>query len=489
MILIKSYLHVAPHKQVFQQELKLFEEEHISTSLTIEECPSNQPCVDLIYGPSNSIISILQTTGELANATDDKFAEALHKTLGGLNSPEIRKFFPTIHPKDRKHMFTVNHFAGRVTYSVGGPGTSVWLTKNHDAIPDGMGPLLESSSLRVVASLAPPSTSAAIRRPSLSSRKVSSSTVASKFTMSMTALCSALQLSNCSFIRCIKPNKEQKPRCFNNSYSLDQVRSLGLVQVCEVMKVGLPTRITYGELEQSLGSIVAEGRSLFANETPEVFMGSLLYALDIPDDAYELGKTRIFFRAGQLDTVDRILSTDFEDSISDIMLRLEQALSLREETKAHVDGLQHALIEAGSKFDHNRSQIESLESLIDDATAHSSLLSEACGPMKEAVERVQHALSSAQLAIHDVEANTQDLVSVGGDAAFEPVKALIDEAAAQLRGGDSLWLQIDQNAVDVEVSQYHTLPLHVYGEFVSLMLCFFPVEFCERRLCGPHRHC
>ncbi|CAE7491146.1 unnamed protein product, partial [Symbiodinium microadriaticum] len=179
-------------------------------------------------------------------------------------------------------------------------------------------------------------------------------------------------------------------------------------------------------------------------------MGSLLCALGIPDDAYELGKTRIFFRAGQLDTVDRILSTDFEDAKADILLKLQQALSVREQTKAHVDGLSRALVEAGSKFDSNRSQIEAMESLIDEATALAAKLAEACVPMKDAVDRVQHSLSSAQLAVHDVEVNAQDLLSAGGAQAFQPVKDIIDQAATHLRGADELWKQIDKKAVAVE---------------------------------------
>jgi myosin heavy subunit len=441
------------NEQVFNQELKLFAEEHITTTLSLDECPSNQPCVDLIYGPGNSIISILQTTSELSNASDDKFAETLHKTLGGINSADIRKFFPTIHPKDRKHMFTVNHFAGRVTYSVGDPGTSVWLTKNHDALPDGLGTLLQSSSVPIVASLAPPavSSSGATRRPSLSSRKVGASSVATKFTQSMTSLCTALSASNCSFIRCIKPNKEQKAQCFDASYSLDQVRSLGLVQVCEVMKVGLPTRITYGELEQSLGQLVADGRDLFANETPEVFMGSLLHALDIPDEAYELGKTRIFFRAGQLETVDRILSTDFADDKDMIMGRLRAALAMREQAKSLIDGLNRSLLAAGTKFDTNRAQIESLEQSIDTATEQYAILNEACGPMRDAVERVMHLLSTAQLAIQDVEVNAKDLFTSQPENDVRAIKSLIAEAAAQLKVGEDLWKQVDAKSVKVEV--------------------------------------
>eukprot|EP00392_Amoebophrya_sp_AT5.2_P019326 g20113.t1 len=216
------------------------------------------------------------------------------------------------------------------------------------------------------------------------------------------------------------------------------------------MKVGLPTRITYGELENSLGPLVTEGRALFANETPEVFMGSLLYALDIPDEAYELGKTRIFFRAGQLDTVDRILSSDFEEDKPVIMERLRSALEQRKQAKALVDGLSRALIAAGSQFDTNRAQIEALEVEIDAATGKSATLTQVVEPMKEAVDRVMDALSNAQTAVDDVKVNSSDIAS-GMPTEYEPIGKLIDEASAQLKVADELWKEVDEKANLVEV--------------------------------------
>jgi membrane protein YdbS with pleckstrin-like domain len=39
----------------------------------------------------------------------------------------------------------------------------------------------------------------------------------------------------------------------------------------------------------------------------QVFVSSVLWAFEVPEDAFRLGRTRVFFRAGQLGSVQKIL--------------------------------------------------------------------------------------------------------------------------------------------------------------------------------------
>lgn len=131
----------------------------------------------------------------------------------------------------------------------------------------------------------------------------------------MNELFTTLQASSCSFIKCIKPNKLFKPFIFDNSYVIEQVRSLGLVQICEVMKVGLPIRLTFREIFDKFNKFYEETQTLFEGYEDIVFITVLLYALNIPLESYRLGKKILFFKSDSYEVVDIMLTTDYYSNI------------------------------------------------------------------------------------------------------------------------------------------------------------------------------
>jgi myosin heavy subunit len=75
----------------------------------------------------------------------------------------------------------------------------------------------------------------------------------------------------------------------------------------QVLKVGMPTRVTYAELKDVLKSHAAEADRLFAGEPETALISAILWAFEVPSEAFRLGKTRVFFRAGQISTLEKIL--------------------------------------------------------------------------------------------------------------------------------------------------------------------------------------
>jgi myosin heavy subunit len=71
--------------------------------------------------------------------------------------------------------------------------------------------------------------------------------------------------------------------------------------------VGMPTRVRYSELKAVLKSHTAQAEQLFANEPETALIAAILWAFAVPSEAFRLGKTRVFFRAGQIATLERIL--------------------------------------------------------------------------------------------------------------------------------------------------------------------------------------
>jgi myosin heavy subunit len=80
-----------------------------------------------------------------------------------------------------------------------------------------------------------------------------------------------------------------------------------ILLLLQVLKGGMPTRVTYAELKDVLKSHAAEADRLFAGEPETALISAILWAFEVPSEAFRLGKTRVFFRAGQISTLEKIL--------------------------------------------------------------------------------------------------------------------------------------------------------------------------------------
>ena len=204
-------------------------------------------------------------------------------------------------------MFHVQHYAGAAGYTViREDGADGWVVTNLDAIPDGLTEAFESSSVPLIASLVKSvqtDAGAASKRRSMSKPK----TVAGRFSSSMAALTATLQATDCGFCRCIKPTPKMVRDTFDASYVAEQLRALGLVAATEVLRVGLPHRVEYALL---LDTLPASAREALAGEPHEIVVSCTLSAFDVPSSHYRLGKTRVFFPASALRLINDVLAFD-----------------------------------------------------------------------------------------------------------------------------------------------------------------------------------
>jgi myosin heavy subunit len=299
--------------QIFDAEIKLYESENIQCVLSSK--PENSECVDMFLNRNYGIFQLLDNTCRQPKPLDEKYCDELHKKLGS------NRYFINVHPKEKKYNFCVKHFAGRIKYTVAGGGydaedATSWVDNNNDSSPDGLVTLLEKSSIDSLRRLnfadANPghnvstgSKKTAERRPSLLMKP----TIITSFAKSMSELNSLLNATSCLFIRCIKPNMQMKADSFDNSYVVEQLRSLGILQTCEVLKVGLPTRIPYQELKAALAGVIAQVGELVAGASESVVIACILQAYSIPDDIYKLGRTKVFFKAGQFSVIRDLLQS------------------------------------------------------------------------------------------------------------------------------------------------------------------------------------
>ena len=293
------------NEQVFIAEVEMFRSEGIRVGAP--SWPDNRECVELIGGRPHGVLAVLDAEARTPKPSDGKFNKTLHSKQG--HNP----FFPK--PK-RLHIdttFIVRHFAGEVTYTIG-----TFLQKNNNTLPNDIGELFARSRLTelpAAAATASVDSEAASGSGTPAPCKRVSPSVANVFSRQMQNLVATLDSTRCAFVRCIKPNAALDVAAgVDRSYSARQLRCQGVLQTCEVLRVGLPSRVLYADIAaQFRAELPAEVQATFSEEkcSARDLTTAVLWALEVPIDSYRCGLTRIFFKVGQLAHLDRVLQIDW----------------------------------------------------------------------------------------------------------------------------------------------------------------------------------
>ncbi len=176
--------------------------------------------------------------------------------------------------------FTIRHFAGDVTYQVGG-----FLTKNKDQLFDDLVSLLQLSP----APLAEYCGWKAIVVSSGQKRKPP--TVGMQFKKQVAVLMSSLMACVPHYIRCIKPNNTKRPNDWDKKNVVRQVKYLGLLENVRVRRAGYATRSTFVLFVQRYRCLVP---NMPAGSPEQQVMAIVQYLGWTPKKEFEMGRTKIF---------------------------------------------------------------------------------------------------------------------------------------------------------------------------------------------------
>jgi myosin-5 len=267
------------NEHVFKMEQEEYHKEKINWSYI--EFIDNQDVLDLIEKKPVGIIALLDEACMFPKSTHETFSNKLFRTFGRHPRLEKAKFSQTD--------FIMSHYAGKVTYQ-----TQSFLDKNRDYIVVEHCNLLSSSKCTLVSSLFPPLPEESLR----SSYKFSS--VASRFKQQLQALMETLSSTEPHYIRCVKPNSFNRPQKFENQSVLHQLRCGGVLEAVRISLAGYPTRKTYHEFVDRFGIITMEFMDGSYDE--KVIAQNILHKLKL--DNFQLGKTKVFLRAGQIGVLD-----------------------------------------------------------------------------------------------------------------------------------------------------------------------------------------
>jgi myosin heavy subunit len=300
------------NRAVFISEQQLYKEEGIDVEAI--DAPDNSHALTLIGDRKMGILTLLDQAGTMPQPSDEKWNELLHK------EHKDSRCFPKPHAKDIRDVFIVSHYAAEVVYTVG-----TFLDKNNDTTPVEVEALMTDCGCVVVKEIFTKAAAAkeaaekgddaggdapargARRRGGAKKKK--KQTVANVFTEQMATLKNNLESTRCSFILCIKPNFAMNLGVFDRPFVMDQLQCTGTVQTCEVLRVGLPTRVAYAELGGGFKKVLPESTLAMLEKGVDdrALVQGILWAFSVDTTAYALGKTRLFFKTGKIAVLEDLL--------------------------------------------------------------------------------------------------------------------------------------------------------------------------------------
>ncbi|KZV53151.1 myosin-17-like [Dorcoceras hygrometricum] len=266
------------NQHVFKMEQEDYEKEEINWSYI--EFVDNQDVLDLIEKKPGGIIALLDEACMFPKSTHETFAQKLYQTFA-----KNKRF---IKPKLSRTNFTISHYAGEVTYMA-----DLFLDKNKDYVVAEHQDLLTASKCSFVAGLFPP-------LPEDSSKSSKFSSIGSRFKLQLQSLMDTLSSTEPHYIRCVKPNSVLKPAIFENINIIQQLRCGGVLEAIRISCAGYPTRRTFDEFLLRFGVLAPE--ALEGNSDDKTACKMVLDKMGLK--GYQLGKTKVFLRAGQMAELD-----------------------------------------------------------------------------------------------------------------------------------------------------------------------------------------
>ncbi|KAL9261568.1 Myosin-17-like protein [Drosera capensis] len=222
------------NQHVFKMEQEEYTREEINWSYI--EFVDNQDVLELIEKKPGGIIALLDEACMFPKSTHETFAQKLYQTF------KNNKRF--IKPKLSRTSFTIDHYAGEVTYQA-----DQFLDKNKDYVVAEHQDLLTASKCPFVAGLFPP-------LPEESSKSSKFSSIGSRFK--------------------------------------------GVLEAIRISCAGYPTRRTFYDFLLRFGVLAPE--VLDGNYEDKVGCQMILDKMGLK--GYQVGKTKIFLRAGQMAELD-----------------------------------------------------------------------------------------------------------------------------------------------------------------------------------------
>lgn len=352
-----NYANEKLQQEFNQHVFKLEQEEYVKEKIewSFIEFSDNQPCIDLIE-QKLGILSLLDEESRLPAGNDESWIQKLYDNL---DKPPTNEVFKK--PRFGQTKFTIAHYALDVSYDIEG-----FIEKNRDSVSEGHLEVLKESSNDLLKEILDTldaanakieeanaaAAAAASKRPGPSKAVKRKPTLGSIFKGSLIELMKTIDSTNVHYIRCIKPNEEKAAWKFDPLMVLSQLRACGVLETIKISCAGFPSRWTYEEFASRyhllLNSSEYEGllTGTSNEETIREICDKILKGTVNEDDKYQLGLTKIFFKAGMLAHLEKLRTDKLNSSATLIQKNIRGLYYRRQyvEIKSSIELLQSLVL-------------------------------------------------------------------------------------------------------------------------------------------------
>ncbi|XP_034402698.1 unconventional myosin-Vb isoform X1 [Cyclopterus lumpus] len=305
-----NYANEKLQQQFNSHVFKLEQEEYMKELIpwTLIDFYDNQPCIDLIEARLG-VLDLLDEECKVPKGTDQNWAQKLYKQHS--SSVHFQK------PRMSNISFIIIHFADKVEYQCEG-----FLEKNRDTVYEEQINILKASEFQLVADLfhdkddvAPQKSSRVNVRPAKPTprgpNKEHRKTVGHQFRSSLHLLMETLNATTPHYVRCIKPNDFKEAFSFDSKRAVQQLRACGVLETIRISAAGYPSRWTYPDFF-SRYRVLLKKSDMTADR--KLVCKNLLETLIKESDMFQFGKTKIFFRAGQVAYLEKLRADRFRSA-------------------------------------------------------------------------------------------------------------------------------------------------------------------------------
>ncbi|XP_032906319.1 unconventional myosin-Va isoform X3 [Amblyraja radiata] len=303
-----NYANEKLQQQFNMHVFKLEQEEYMKEEIpwTLIDFYDNQPCINLIEAKLG-ILDLLDEECKMPKGSDDTWAQKLYNT-------HLNKCALFQKPRMSNRAFIIKHFADQVEYQCEG-----FLEKNKDTVYEEQITVLKASKLTLLAELfqdekqvssptdgRPPFARATVKsaKPrALQPNKEHKKSVGHQFRNSLHLLMETLNATTPHYVRCIKPNDDKLAFTFDPKRAVQQLRACGVLETIRISAAGFPSRWTYQEFFNRY-RVLMKQKDVLSDK--KLTCKNVLEKLIKDQDKYQFGKTKIFFRAGQVAYLEKL---------------------------------------------------------------------------------------------------------------------------------------------------------------------------------------
>ncbi|XP_071692062.1 myosin-2-like isoform X2 [Rutidosis leptorrhynchoides] len=282
-----NYADERVHQHFIRHLCKLEQEEYEMEGMQWKkvEFKDNHECLHLFEKKPLGLISLLDETSSSSKATDVTFTNKIKRHLSS-NS----------RVSSETGAFRIHHYAGEVQYDATG-----FMEQSSDKLQHDTIELLSSSDNKLLICFASGVTNQfqTTEPASYDSHKQS---VGVKLKDQLFKWIQQLENTKPHFIRCIRPNNEQRPGMYEKDTVLEQIRCSQVMEIVQVSKCRYPVHITHQEFANRFGCLLSENVTYMDPLSTSV---AILQQHRVPLHTYQVGYTKLFFR-GQVDVLENL---------------------------------------------------------------------------------------------------------------------------------------------------------------------------------------